>query len=80
MESARLALEVLTEDLPGTISKLSFAKSMRWNSQVSEFPLPSSPYFGCLIFFCEFTLVFNRINRLGFDLNPTRLIRLGKSF
>ncbi|XP_031397010.1 glycine--tRNA ligase, chloroplastic/mitochondrial 2 isoform X1 [Punica granatum] len=33
-ESARFALEVLSEDLPGTISKMSFPKSMRWNSQV----------------------------------------------
>ncbi|KAJ4951783.1 hypothetical protein NE237_028615 [Protea cynaroides] len=33
-EPARLALEVLSEELPGTISKLSFPKSMRWNSQV----------------------------------------------
>ncbi|KAM7277431.1 hypothetical protein ACFE04_019297 [Oxalis oulophora] len=33
-ESARLALEVLSEDLPGTIAKISFPKSMRWNSQV----------------------------------------------
>lgn len=34
MESARLALEVLYEDLPSTIAKISFLKSMRWNSQV----------------------------------------------
>ncbi|KAJ7950770.1 Glycine--tRNA ligase 2, chloroplastic/mitochondrial [Quillaja saponaria] len=34
MESARHALEVLSEDLPATIGKLSFPKSMRWNSQV----------------------------------------------
>ncbi|CAO2824626.1 unnamed protein product [Amaranthus hypochondriacus] len=34
MEPSRCALEVLAEDLPGTISKLSFPKSMRWNSQV----------------------------------------------
>ncbi|XP_043712752.1 glycine--tRNA ligase, chloroplastic/mitochondrial 2 [Telopea speciosissima] len=33
-EPARLALEVLSEELPGTISKISFPKSMRWNSQV----------------------------------------------
>ncbi|KAK9273495.1 hypothetical protein L1049_018305 [Liquidambar formosana] len=36
MESARLALEVLSEDLPYTIAKLSFPKSMRWNSQVES--------------------------------------------
>ncbi|CAM8937940.1 unnamed protein product [Rhodiola kirilowii] len=34
MESARLALEVLSEELPSTIAKISFGKSMRWNSQV----------------------------------------------
>ncbi|RVW63713.1 Glycine--tRNA ligase, chloroplastic/mitochondrial 2 [Vitis vinifera] len=34
MESARLALEVLSEDLPRIIAKISFPKSMRWNSQV----------------------------------------------
>ncbi|XP_038682833.1 glycine--tRNA ligase, chloroplastic/mitochondrial 2 isoform X2 [Tripterygium wilfordii] len=34
MESARVASEVLAEDLPGTIGKISFPKSMRWNSQV----------------------------------------------
>lgn len=33
-ETARLALEVLSEDVPSIISKLSFPKSMRWNSQV----------------------------------------------
>ncbi|OAY49428.1 glycine--tRNA ligase, chloroplastic/mitochondrial 2 [Manihot esculenta] len=33
-ETARLALEILSEDLPVTISKISFPKSMRWNSQV----------------------------------------------
>ncbi|XP_020519270.1 glycine--tRNA ligase, chloroplastic/mitochondrial 2 isoform X2 [Amborella trichopoda] len=33
-ESARRALEVLAEDLPGVLSKISFSKSMRWNSQV----------------------------------------------
>ncbi|KAJ4727275.1 Glycine--tRNA ligase, chloroplastic/mitochondrial 2 [Melia azedarach] len=33
-ESARLALEVLREDVPGIIAKISFPKSMRWNSQV----------------------------------------------
>ncbi|KAF5952770.1 hypothetical protein HYC85_010714 [Camellia sinensis] len=34
VESARLALEVLSEDLPSTIARISFPKSMRWNSQV----------------------------------------------
>ncbi|XP_048504508.1 glycine--tRNA ligase, chloroplastic/mitochondrial 2 isoform X2 [Beta vulgaris subsp. vulgaris] len=34
MEPSRSALEVLAEDLPGIIAKLSFPKSMRWNSQV----------------------------------------------
>ncbi|PON58809.1 Glycine-tRNA ligase [Parasponia andersonii] len=33
-ESSRLALEVLSEDLPSAIAKISFPKSMRWNSQV----------------------------------------------
>ncbi|XP_057981436.1 glycine--tRNA ligase, chloroplastic/mitochondrial 2 isoform X2 [Malania oleifera] len=33
-ESAQLSVEVLSNDLPGTIAKLSFPKSMRWNSQV----------------------------------------------
>lgn len=33
-ETARLALEVLSEDVPNIISKLSFPKSMRWNSQL----------------------------------------------
>lgn len=33
-EPSRLSLEVLAEDLPGAIAKLSFPKSMRWNSQV----------------------------------------------
>ncbi|ONK59089.1 uncharacterized protein A4U43_C08F2860 [Asparagus officinalis] len=33
-ESARSALEVLAEDIPNIISRISFAKSMRWNSQV----------------------------------------------
>ncbi|XP_048128782.1 glycine--tRNA ligase, chloroplastic/mitochondrial 2 isoform X2 [Rhodamnia argentea] len=33
-EPARLAFQVLSEDLPGTIAKISFPKSMRWNSQV----------------------------------------------
>ncbi|CAI9279304.1 unnamed protein product [Lactuca saligna] len=34
MESAQLALEVLSKELPGAISKISFPKSMRWNSEV----------------------------------------------
>uniref|UniRef100_A0A7N2LE66 glycine--tRNA ligase n=1 Tax=Quercus lobata TaxID=97700 RepID=A0A7N2LE66_QUELO len=34
MESARLAVEVLSEELPSTIAKISFPKSMRWNSQI----------------------------------------------
>ncbi|GAB4839962.1 Glycine--tRNA ligase, chloroplastic/mitochondrial 2 [Ancistrocladus abbreviatus] len=34
MDPSRFALEVLSEYLPGTIAKLSFLKSMRWNSQV----------------------------------------------
>ncbi|ESQ27628.1 hypothetical protein EUTSA_v10018047mg [Eutrema salsugineum] len=33
-EPARLALEVLSEELPGILSKISFPKSMRWNSSV----------------------------------------------
>ncbi|GKU88509.1 hypothetical protein SLEP1_g2761 [Rubroshorea leprosula] len=33
-ESARHALEVLSEELPATLAKISFPKSMRWNSQV----------------------------------------------
>uniref|UniRef100_A0A2N9GJV3 glycine--tRNA ligase n=1 Tax=Fagus sylvatica TaxID=28930 RepID=A0A2N9GJV3_FAGSY len=33
-ESARLAVEVLSEELPSTIAKISFPKSMRWNSQI----------------------------------------------
>ncbi|KAF9602974.1 hypothetical protein IFM89_032977 [Coptis chinensis] len=33
-ESVQLALEVLAEDLPATIGKISFPKSMRWNSEV----------------------------------------------
>ncbi|XWS35598.1 hypothetical protein CRYUN_Cryun20dG0010900 [Craigia yunnanensis] len=33
-ESARIALEVLSEELPGFLAKISFPKSMRWNSQV----------------------------------------------
>lgn len=34
MESSRLALEIFSENLPGIIAKISFPKSMRWNSQV----------------------------------------------
>ncbi|KAA3471495.1 glycine--tRNA ligase, chloroplastic/mitochondrial 2 isoform X1 [Gossypium australe] len=33
-ESARFALEVLSEELPGMLAKITFPKSMRWNSQV----------------------------------------------
>ncbi|KAJ6679328.1 GLYCYL-TRNA SYNTHETASE [Salix purpurea] len=33
-ETARFALEILSEDLPSAISRISFPKSMRWNSQV----------------------------------------------
>ncbi|XP_027907837.1 glycine--tRNA ligase, chloroplastic/mitochondrial 2 isoform X3 [Vigna unguiculata] len=33
-ESSRYALEVLSEDLPAAIAKISFPKTMRWNSQV----------------------------------------------
>ncbi|KAM6542610.1 hypothetical protein CsatB_007057 [Cannabis sativa] len=33
-ESSRHAVEVLSEDLPIAIAKISFPKSMRWNSQV----------------------------------------------
>ncbi|KAI5423308.1 glycine--tRNA ligase, chloroplastic/mitochondrial 2 isoform X1 [Lathyrus oleraceus] len=33
-ESSRHAVEVLSEDLPATIAKISFPKTMRWNSQV----------------------------------------------
>ncbi|PIA34526.1 hypothetical protein AQUCO_03700065v1 [Aquilegia coerulea] len=33
-ESVKLALEVLAEDLPETISRISFPKSMRWSSEV----------------------------------------------
>ncbi|KAF4352085.1 hypothetical protein F8388_000777 [Cannabis sativa] len=33
-ESSRHAVEVLSEDLPNAIAKISFPKSMRWNSQV----------------------------------------------
>ncbi|XP_010544354.1 PREDICTED: glycine--tRNA ligase, chloroplastic/mitochondrial 2 [Tarenaya hassleriana] len=36
-ESARLALEVLSEDLPAILTKISFPKSMRWNSSVCDF-------------------------------------------
>ncbi|KAG8391511.1 hypothetical protein BUALT_Bualt01G0195300 [Buddleja alternifolia] len=35
VEPSRLALEVLSEDLPAALCKISFPKSMRWNSQVS---------------------------------------------
>ncbi|KAL3516847.1 hypothetical protein ACH5RR_023749 [Cinchona calisaya] len=34
VESAKRALEVLSEELPGTIAKISFSKSMRWNSEI----------------------------------------------
>ncbi|XP_076949144.1 glycine--tRNA ligase, chloroplastic/mitochondrial 2-like [Bidens hawaiensis] len=34
MESAQLAVEVLSKELPGLIAKVSFPKSMRWNSEV----------------------------------------------
>ncbi|XP_058221718.1 glycine--tRNA ligase, chloroplastic/mitochondrial 2 isoform X1 [Rhododendron vialii] len=34
VEPVRLALEVLSEDLPSTVARISFPKSMRWNSQV----------------------------------------------
>ncbi|KAF6152973.1 hypothetical protein GIB67_021578, partial [Kingdonia uniflora] len=33
-ESARLALEVMVEEMPATIAKISFPKSMRWSSQI----------------------------------------------
>ncbi|CAN8239953.1 unnamed protein product [Cochlearia groenlandica] len=33
-EPARSALEVLSEELPGILAKISFPKSMRWNSSV----------------------------------------------
>ncbi|XP_075517692.1 glycine--tRNA ligase, chloroplastic/mitochondrial 2-like isoform X2 [Primulina tabacum] len=33
-EPSRLALEVLSEGLPGMLGKISFPKSMRWNSEV----------------------------------------------
>ncbi|KAL8500437.1 hypothetical protein ACS0TY_020147 [Phlomoides rotata] len=34
MEPSRLALEVLSEELPAALGKISFPKSMRWNSEV----------------------------------------------
>ncbi|KAL0379784.1 UNVERIFIED_CONTAM: Glycine--tRNA ligase, chloroplastic/mitochondrial 2 [Sesamum angustifolium] len=34
MEPSRLALEVLSEELPTSLGKISFSKSMRWNSEV----------------------------------------------
>lgn len=34
VEPARLALEVLSVDLPEAIAKISFPKSMRWNSEI----------------------------------------------
>lgn len=34
VEPSRLALEVLSEELPGTIGKILFPKAMRWNSEV----------------------------------------------
>ncbi|XP_076892585.1 glycine--tRNA ligase, chloroplastic/mitochondrial 2 isoform X2 [Bidens hawaiensis] len=34
MESAQLAVELLSKELPGLIAKVSFPKSMRWNSEV----------------------------------------------
>lgn len=33
-ESARVSVEVLSEELPNAIAKISFQKSMRWNSQI----------------------------------------------
>nr|KYP58908.1 hypothetical protein KK1_014330 [Cajanus cajan] len=42
-ESSRHALEVLSEDLPATIAKISFPKTMRWNSQYPR-------VFGCTCF------------------------------
>ncbi|KAJ1692807.1 hypothetical protein LUZ63_009505 [Rhynchospora breviuscula] len=33
-ELARSSIEVLAEDLPSIVSSMSFAKSMRWNSQI----------------------------------------------
>ncbi|KAH6789612.1 glycine-tRNA ligase [Perilla frutescens var. frutescens] len=34
VEPSRFALEVLSEELPATLGKISFSKSMRWNSEV----------------------------------------------
>ncbi|KAL1535783.1 Glycine--tRNA ligase, chloroplastic/mitochondrial 2 [Salvia divinorum] len=34
VEPSRFALEVLSEELPATLSKISFPKSMRWNSEI----------------------------------------------
>ncbi|PIM99029.1 Glycine--tRNA ligase [Handroanthus impetiginosus] len=34
MEPSQLAVEVLSEELPMTLGKISFLKSMRWNSEV----------------------------------------------
>ncbi|XP_042027654.1 glycine--tRNA ligase, chloroplastic/mitochondrial 2-like isoform X4 [Salvia splendens] len=34
VEPSRRALEVLSEELPATLSKISFPKSMRWNSEI----------------------------------------------
>ncbi|KAL9175880.1 hypothetical protein ABFS82_02G141100 [Erythranthe guttata] len=34
VEPSRLALEVLSEELPSALAKISFPKSMRWNSEV----------------------------------------------
>ncbi|XP_027106595.2 glycine--tRNA ligase, chloroplastic/mitochondrial 2 isoform X2 [Coffea arabica] len=34
IETAKPALEVLSEELPGMIAKISFSKSMRWNSEI----------------------------------------------
>ncbi|RZC69221.1 hypothetical protein C5167_032320 [Papaver somniferum] len=34
LELARLALEVLAEDFPSAIAKISFPKSMRWSTQI----------------------------------------------
>ncbi|KAL5134483.1 Glycine--tRNA ligase, chloroplastic/mitochondrial 2 [Glycine soja] len=44
-ESSRHALEVLSEDLPATIAKISFPKTMRWNSQA--YPLDFGPAWRC---------------------------------
>ncbi|CAL5381261.1 unnamed protein product [Camellia sinensis] len=59
VESARLALEVLSEDLPSTIARISFPKSMRWNSQVCATLMT---YFGCVMLDCEglFAVMFSR--------------------